>query len=117
MNDFSKRDDDLIAAAFHGDWNEGDAARFARVAAAHARRRRLHRRILVGAGAASVIVATVLLALHSPTTPVSRPSPAVSPKGYEIISDAELLAQIRDRSVVMVRTPDGRRDFVLVGNE
>ena len=51
-----------------------------------------------------------------PATPVAQSSaaPTMTP-GYEIASDAELLAALSDRTVVMVKRRDGTNEFVLIG--
>ena len=55
-----------------------------------------------------------------------RPGPAPVPqvaeittatRGYEIISDAELLAALQDRAVAAVQRGDGSHEFVLIGEE
>lgn len=117
MNNTPRREDRLIADTFHDDWNDGPAAAFARAAAAKARRRRTRRRI--GAGAAGAIAVALLIGLGVSEPPAARSSAAplaqTQPRGYEVISDAELLTALRDRSVVMVRQPGGTREFVLGG--
>ena len=63
-----------------------------------------------------VAAAVVTLPRLRPTIAASssrqQPTP---PRGYEIISDAELLAEIRDRSRIVVKQRNGTNDFVLVG--
>jgi hypothetical protein len=116
MNEPRNRDEKLLAETFHGDWNDGAAAQFARAAAASARRRRQMQKMLVGAGAAVVVAGTAFVALPS-RHPAHRPleTAAAAPRGYEIISDAELLSELRDRSVVMIKKENGVRDFVVAG--
>ena len=120
----------LIAEAFHDDWASGQASAFARAAAAHARRRRALRRSLLVSGAVAVVLAA-LLAVSRERTPESvefaaKPfrtitSPpallsVVSP-AFEIISDEELMQQLRDRPVLILPQPNGTREFVLLAHK
>jgi hypothetical protein len=121
MNDRPDHDSRLIADSVHGNWNEGPPAEFARTAAAHARRHRRTRRTVLAstAAAATLAVAFVLFPTRPrpvPALPVTTPQANIA-RGYEVISDAQLLAELRDRSVVMVRHRNGRSDFVLVGDK
>jgi hypothetical protein len=128
MNNRPDRKAELLAETFHGDWMGGRAGDFARAAARHGRRRRqLHRAVTVLAASAAVFAAG-FVALHHSTSPsaavaaprVSVPTatpPAIPARGYEIISDDELLAQLRDRPVLVVRKQDGRREIVVLENE
>src|SRR5687768_14739777 len=101
MNSRDRKDDRLLADTFHENWESGVPAQFARAAAAHARNRRRRRHAL---GSITAIAAVVVFVFHDK----SQPSPPLAPapstaanvaatRGYEIISDAELLAQLRDR--------------------
>jgi hypothetical protein len=116
MSEHRKENERLIAETFQGNWSDGPAAHFARIAAAHARRRRRQRATLVGVSAAAVAAGISLVTLQRSRSAIRSPeaTPAAA-RSYEIISDAELLAELRDRSVVMVRQPSGAREFVLVG--
>ena len=107
--------DRLLAETFHGNWEEGVGAQFARRAAAHARNRR--RRRQAGAAATAIVALLILTSLalrQPPVTPASGSPPASTP-AYEVISDAELLAELRDRPLVVVKRANGANDFVLVG--
>ena len=122
MNDPRDHDSRLIADALNDDWDKGAPAQFARAAAAHARkRRRTKQAVLASTASAGVVVAAfVMLTSPSRTPAISTPvasHQAKAVRGYEIISDAQLLAELRDRSVVMVRQGNGRNDFVLVGQD
>ena len=122
MNDPRDHDSRLIADAFNDDWEKGATAQFARAAAAHARiRRRTKQAVLASTASAGVVVAAFMI-VSSPSRPPVSSAPVGSHQakvahGYEIISDAQLLAELRDRSVVMVRQGNGRNDFVLVGQD
>ena len=124
--------DALLADSFHEAWTSGAPAEFARAAARSARRRRAGFR----AAAISATFATVALAWAVFVRPASRPSsvppapsrtaavesaparaPAPAARGYEIISDEELLAQVRDRALLAVTRENGRREIVVLPNE
>jgi len=96
----------LIADLFHEDWDSGSASRLALEAAAQVRRRRVLRR---GAIAATLSTCALLLAVmvargssRSVLKPAIESSPERVPvplavqthKGYEIISDDELIADL-----------------------
>lgn len=119
----NKRRDDrarLLADVMHDEWTVGPAAEFARTAAAHVRHRRARRRAAVSLALAAAAAAMVLvpsLTQHPPLAPSPARSHApVKPEahGYEIISDAELLQQLHDRSLILVDQPNGRRELVLL---
>ena len=119
MNDSRPDEARLIADLFHDDWNEGAPAQFARTAAAHARKRTHARRALVAGAASAAVLALAVVALFPrprPAAPVAQSprEPKITP-GYEIASDAELLATLSDRAVVMVKRRDGTNEFVLIG--
>lgn len=114
MNNRRDRDAKLIAEAFHDDWERGRASEFARQAAAHARRRRRTRQVLAGTAACAAATMLGWLALREPPRPAVRPENISATKGYEIISDEELLAQVSDRTLLVVKKPDGAREFVVM---
>lgn len=110
----------LIAEALHDDWAEGRPAEFARRAAAHARSRRRVRQLAATGTALALIAITVTVwrsASSTPATQTPRVIAISSSRGYEIISDAELLAQVRDLPLVAVARPDGRREIQVLPNE
>ena len=119
MNDSRNHEDRLIADVFHDDWDKGAAAQFARVAATTARKRRTRRQTVIASTTSAAMLAAAVIAFYPRTRPAQplpaskhQPNPA---RNYEIISDAELLATMRDRSVVMVTRSNGSGEFVLVG--
>jgi hypothetical protein len=120
MNDPRSEQTKLVTGAFHADWADGDAAIFARLAAAHARRRVLRRRLVATAAAtATLVLWGVLTTRHNVTAPTvaaisSRAAPSSAVHGYEVISDAELLSELRDRPVLALKTPSGAREFVVL---
>ena len=77
---------------------EGDS--FALAAAAHARRRQAAKKLGLGAGTTAAALALWFAA--RPLKPVAGPAAAAIP-AYEIISDAELLAQLKDQPVLLVK--------------
>jgi hypothetical protein len=137
----SARDRDaLLADAFHPNWASGAPLEFARAAAKAARQRRAARRSVAGFAAAAALL-LLALAVSRPGSSASRPArtitetppsesgeaeaaasasarvPASGTRGYEIISDEELLAQVRDRTLLAVTRADGRRAIVVLPNE
>ena len=118
MSNRRDRQDRLLAETLGGEWNEGAPARLAQCAAAHARRSHRNRRVLAACAGATVLVLAGLTTFRPATTPAPRPVEAKpSARGYEIISDAELLSTLRDRPVAVVKRTDGSSDFLLVGEE
>ena len=122
MNFRPDHEDRLLAEAFHPDWETGRTAEFARQAAAAVRRRRALRRSFCAAGVAAVVVLAALSHRRStPETIVSRPpenpraaTARIQTVGYEIISDDQLLAELRDRPVLVVRQSNGTRSVVVL---
>src|SRR5262245_40194270 len=100
MNNRSDKHTKLLAETFHGEWDTGAPARFAQAAASAARRRQFARRSLHGAGALAVLGIALWLAREKTTAPssaVDQVATSAPRRGYEIISDDELLAQVRDQ--------------------
>ena len=120
MNDYRDRHTKLLAEAFHDDWSHGAPARFALTAAAHARRRRRLQAVAATLAACSIIAMVALLmvrhrpALPPPVARIIAAKPA-SP-AYEIISDEELISQLRDRPLLVLKTQNGGNHFVLLEN-
>ena len=119
MNKKHEQSEKLLAETFHDDWAEGSAATFALQAAALARRRRRFRHAVVASSVVASMAAALLVSLHR--RPVPAPAPmaplsAAPAPAYEIISDEELLAQLRDRPLLVLNKQDGGREFVLLGN-
>ena len=106
----------LLADTVHGDWAGGRVADFSRQAAAHARRCRRLRRGLQAVGATAC--AAIALAVFYPRQPLpfhfSAKIPEQKKPAYEIISDEELLAGLRDRPLLMLKKENGAREFVLL---
>lgn len=103
----------LLAELKHGDWTTGHAAGFARVAAAHARRRQVMKRATAVAGCLAAALALTFVSLRPPASSLARnttPPPAafVSSRNYEIISDTELLRLVNDRPLLVINTDSGR---------
>ena len=120
MNDRHDHDSRLIADALNEDWDKGAPAQFARAAAAHARRHQRTRHAVLASTACAAALAAALMIVSSPSRAPVLSAPVAShqakpARGYEIISDAQLLAELRDRSLVMVKQVNGRNDFILVG--
>ena len=116
MNNDRNRNEKLLAELFHDDWSAGPAAAFARRAAAHARgRHRLRSLAAAGTTAAFALLFAFALTRRPAPTPTLSP-PVKSVAAYEIISDAEMLAQLRDQPLLVVQKPDGAKEFVLLGH-
>jgi hypothetical protein len=119
-------DEALLVDTFASDWNTGRPAALARQAAAGVRRRRTARRALTIASLFIILAAVGIMTRRShisapaervPALVASAPVPAAVPlplRGYEIISDDELLAVVRDLPVLAVRQPDGQRRVVVL---
>lgn len=138
MSDSPDKRTQLLAETFHEDWTSGRPAEFARRAAAHARRRRAVRRTL-GATAvvatAAVVAGAFLLSHPEPSPSVSAPvrsapvrvATALQPatvepsastaRGYEVISDEELLRQLHGETLIVVKKANGAREILLLTNE
>ncbi len=116
MNEPRDRRAKLVAELFHENWAGGPVSDFARIAAAHARRRRRLRQSLVAASAVTGFAALIAVALfhRPPVAPIAVP-PRAAP-AYEIISDDELLAHLRDRPLLVLRKENGGREFVVLGD-
>jgi len=102
----------LLADVFHDDWAEGPAADFARQASRLARRRRKLHATGLSAGAALVVAMAIFLSFNQRSAPSvnSAPIAPAAERGYEIISDDELLAQLHDRSLMVIgKGNDGKR--------
>lgn len=95
--------------------NEG--ASFARAAAAHARRHRMGKQAGLAAGVSCALVAALVL-----TRPPTAQPPAVADAHtpapvLEIISDQELLAQLKDQPVLILKDQTGITGVVFLANE
>ena len=120
MNRKTDSESRLLAESYHGNWADGPTADFARTAARHARRRRAMRTTLASTAAIAVAIGAWFIASPdatslSPTPPVAH-APPRSDRGYEIISDDELLRQLRDRPVLVVGHENGRREITVLEN-
>lgn len=129
MSNRPDNDVKLLAEAFHDDWVGGLAADFARAAAAHARARRRARRTFAALGAAAA-AALLVFSTSRPVAPAPEVAAALpshriattamtmpSARGYEVISDEELLAHLREQPVFVLKKEDGTREIVLLANE
>jgi hypothetical protein len=117
MNDHrANRDAPLIAGAFHDDWATGPTAEFARRAAAHARRRRARGHLLLATTATVAVGLASFVAAHRPATPVPTiaAQPVAAQPAYEIISDEQLLAALKDQAVLVVKQADGTNQITLL---
>ena len=118
MNDKNDPHARLVAETFHDDWSEGPASEFALRAAAHARTRRTLRRAAATGGALLAIANGIFFAtrhpLATPSLVATVMSTAKPTLGYEIISDDELVALLRDRPLLILPQERGDRRFVLL---
>ena len=102
--------DDLLAKTL----GDGDGANFARRAAAHTRRRRAVTKVGLAGVTATAFVVTVLGFLRpSPESPVSVKAAQPS---VEIISDAELLAELKNESVLVLKNGEDISGIVFLAD-
>ncbi|HEX2855046.1 MAG TPA: hypothetical protein VHO24_17560 [Opitutaceae bacterium] len=115
MNRKEHEREKLLAETFHGEWLEGPAATFAQQAARLARQRRRQRRAFLTFAMAAGAAAALLVSLRHPLarTETTTSTPHSTP-AYEIISDEELLAQLHDRPLLVMRGENGAKEFVLL---
>lgn len=111
----------LLAETFSDDWEHGAAADFARRAAAHARRRHHVRRAIFPVASFAAAALAAAWFAHGPIpsarAPVAPTEPPVAKNPfpvYEIISDAELEAALRDRPVLILPRDSARPRIVLL---
>jgi hypothetical protein len=106
-------DKDYLLADTLGD---DDGELFARIAAAHARRRRGVKQGLAAAGALTVFLAA-LLTFRQPT-PHTQPGldASASTSVLQIISDEELLAQLKNESVLVLKDQSGISGIVFLAD-
>lgn len=95
--------------------NEG--ASFARAAAAHARRRRAGKQAGLAVGVSCALAGAFVVT----RPPTAQPSPVAIAQPpapmFEIISDQELLAQLKDQPVLILKDQTGITDVVFLANE
>ncbi|MBP6507639.1 MAG: hypothetical protein KA257_08735 [Opitutaceae bacterium] len=94
---------------------DGDGAIFARAAAAYARRRRTIRQ----AGLAGVACALVIAFFSLRAPPTAQKTVPVSPvkiPAFEIISDQELVAQLKDRPALFLKDRTGITGVVFLAD-
>ena len=103
----------LLADTLQGEWATGPAAAMAQRAAAHARNRRALKRASLALTAAAAIAGAVLVGSRT-RLPVAAPPAPAAQLGYEIISDDELLAQLKDRPLLVLPQENGTKKIVLL---
>jgi hypothetical protein len=114
----------LLAEAFNDEWATGPASVFARRAAAHARRRRTLKQALLIGSATTAGLVTLFFAtrprLSLPVLPAvsslaqSAPGTKVAP-AFEIISDEQLIAELRGRPLLILPQEREGHRIVLLG--
>ena len=110
----------LVTDLFHTQWNEGSVAACARRAAAHARHRHTIRKSFIVA--ACVVLGggmTFFSVFHwlAARSEIPLPRFTENTRGYDIISDDELVAQLNDRPLLLVRRDSNSREIVILDNE
>jgi hypothetical protein len=114
MNNRADHRDTLLAEVFHDDWETGPASRFARAAAASARHRRLRRTLGAAAATTGLVAVLMFVALRRPVSQPAAPIHPMAGRGYEIISDDELLARLPGLPVLVLPQPNGGKKIVLL---
>ncbi len=119
----------LVADTLGDDWTTGPASGYAVKAASHARRRRAARRGIVAAAGATmaalaIVVATSIRQRGTSIDPgpeksvgaaqIATVTPEKKPPAYEIISDAELMVALADRSVLILPQVQGGPKIVVL---
>jgi hypothetical protein len=117
--------DRLLADTYHEDWTTGPAGALAMRAARTVRRRRSIRRLASATATVALLLSGVWWFTFSPgrraSSPVrlvgsSRSIPSAhaesSTRGYEIISDAELMSYLQDQSVMILTGADGQKKII-----
>jgi hypothetical protein len=106
----------LLAETLEGEWATGPAAAMARRAAAHARGRRRLRRASLTCALVAVFSGLFFLRQHT-LAPATAPAATVvtAPRpAYEIISDEELLATLKDRPLLVLPQENGPQKIVVL---
>lgn len=98
-------------------FGDNEGASFARAAAAQARRRRAGKQAGLAVGvtcalAVAFVVTRPPAAQSTPTVIAHTPAPI-----FEIISDQELLAQLQDQPVLILKDQSGITGVVFLANE
>jgi len=124
--------DRLLADTYHEDWTTGPARALAAHAAYTVRRRRALRRLATAVTAVALFAsgawwfalpqrpfAPVASHAREATLAASKTAAATNAaatRGYEIISDAELMSYLQDQSVIIFPDANGRTQVVwLIG--
>jgi hypothetical protein len=117
MNRKIREQEKLLAETFHGEWSAEPMASFARQAAATVRRRRQLKQTFLAMGAVAGFAIAALISLPRGRAPTRMASAPTAPApAYEVISDEELLAQLRDQPLLVMNKPNGTREFVILEN-
>ena len=101
--------DRLLADAYHDDWTSGPAGALASRAARTIRRRRAIRRLLATAATVAFLASGAWWFAFPPRPTVGV---AASARGYEIISDAELMSCLRDQPMMILTGADGQKEVI-----
>jgi hypothetical protein len=117
MSNKDDRHSELLAETFHGDWTGGPAGDFARRAAQHARRHRGRRQALLFAGAATGLAAAIMFSVHRPVPAALARATQDPAPAYEVISDDDLIAGVRDRPVLVLPQENGTKKIVLLADK
>jgi len=117
--------DRLLVDTYHEDWTSGPARALAAHAARTVRRRRALRRLASSVAAITLFASGAWWFSFAPerlapsSTRIAGPAHSIpsahlksSARGYEIISDAELMSYLLDQSVIVFPDADGRTQVV-----
>lgn len=121
--------DRLLADAYYENWTAGPARALAAHAAHTVRQRRTIRQFTATAATVALLASGAWWLSFSPerlapssARPVSSPrsvssaQPETPPRGYEIISDAELMAYLRDQPAMILTGADGQKKVIWLDN-
>ena len=114
MTDRAEQRQALLTSILDEDWAQGRASGFARRAARYARRRQRARAALAGATLVALVAASFFVSREGRGTGGSSATRENAPRGYEIISDDQLLAELHDRPLLVMQSANGAREFVLL---
>ncbi len=118
-NSRSERETELLADLFHENWDTGKAVYYARQAAVLVRRRRLVKTSLAATALVTLLAALFWPVVRERSIPRERMAkdPAPVQRNYEIITTDQLLNQLRDRPILVVKEGRAGKKVILLGQK